>query len=292
MIEAEKANYPIGWMCSMLGVARSSFYAWRARARVETATAARRRLLGEQVARVFDEQRQAAGCRRVAAQLNAQGHPCSVGLVADLMRELGLRAVQPRAYKTTTIRGQRELATPDLIGRDFDPDAGGAQPGTRLVGDITYLKTDQGWLYLAVVLDLSTRMVVGWQLAEHMRTSLVVDALDMARTHGHLREGAVFHSDRGTQYTSAEFAGYCDRVGVRPSMGRTGVCWDNAVAESFFATLKNEMYCRHRFATRARARFAVAEYIEVFYNRTRLHSTLGYKTPAAALAAHQTPAAA
>lgn len=288
MIEAEKANYPIAWMCWMLQMPRSSFYAWRERAERETATQARRRELAVQVERVFEQQRQTAGCRRIAAQLNREGHSCSVGLVADLMRELGLRAVQPRAYKQTTIPGEAEASTPDLLEGDFTA----TEPGTRLVGDITYLRTGEGWLYLATVIDLATRMVIGWQMAAHMRTSLVVDALEMARTHGHLRPGAVFHSDRGAQYTSAAFAGYCDRVHVQPSMGRTGVCWDNAAAESFFATLKNEMYHRHTFTTRARARFAVAEYIEVFYNRTRLHSSLGYKTPAAALAEHQLAAAA
>ncbi len=288
MIETEKANYPIAWMCRMLDVPRSSFYEWRRQVDRKTATATRRRVLAEQVQRVFDEQRQTAGCRRIAAQLNDEGHPCSVGLVADLMRELGLRAVQPRAYKTTTIPGAEQPATPDLIGRDFAAD----QPGSRLVGDITYLRTDQGWLYLATVIDLATRMVVGWQLAEHMRTSLVVDALEMARIHGHVQPAAVFHSDRGTQYTSAEFATYCDRIDVRPSMGRTGVCWDNAAAESFFATLKNELYHRHKFTTRARAKFAVAEYIEVFYNRKRLHSTLRYRTPAQALTDYQTSAVA
>lgn len=286
MIESEKANYPIAWMCRMLEVPRSSFYQWRSQADHETATAARRRRLAVEVQRVFDEQRHTAGCRRIAAQLNDEGHPCSVGLVADLMRELGLKAVQPRAYKTTTIPGQDKPAIPDLIERDFDAD----QPGTRLCGDITYLRTEQGWLYLATVIDLATRMVVGWQMADHMRTSLVVDALEMARLHGHVQPDAVFHSDRGTQYTSAAFAAYCARVKVRPSMGRTGVCWDNAAAESFFATLKNEMYHRYRFATRARARFAVAEYIEVFYNRKRLHSTLGYRTPAQALTDYQTSA--
>ena len=286
MIEAEKANYPIAWMCSMLDVPRSSFYAWRNR--VETATQARRRELGEQVRRVFDDSNQTYGCRRIAAQLNRDGHQCSVGLVADLMRELGLRAVQPRSFKTTTLPGEKPVAHPDLLGGDFTA----ADPGSRLVGDITYLRTDEGWLYLATVIDLATRMVVGWQMADHMRTSLVVDALDMARVHGHLAAGALFHSDRGCQYTSAEFARYCRRIHVSPSLGRTGVCWDNAAAESFFATLKNEMYHRYRFTTRARARFAVAEYIEVFYNRKRLHSSLGYRTPAEALTDHQVAAAA
>ena len=284
MIDAEKATYKIAWMCRLLGVPRSSFYAWRNRA--ETATAARRRELAAQVRRVFGAGRGAYGCRRVAAQLNREGHPCSVGLVADLMRELGLRACQPRAYKRTTLPGEQPVASPDLIGRDFTAE----QPGQRLVGDITYLKTGEGWLYLATVIDLATRMVAGWQLASHMRTSLVTDALAMAISHGHVAPGAVFHSDKGTQYTSAEFTRFCQANGVRTSVGRTGVCWDNAAAESFFGALKNEMYHRQAFPGRTRARFAVADYIEVFYNRQRLHSTLGYRTPAEVLTEFQNAA--
>ena len=145
---------------------------------------------------------------------------------------------------------------------------------------------------MATVIDLATRMVVGWQLAEHMRTSLVTDALAMAITGGHAAPGVIFHSDRGCQYTSGEFARFCAENLIKTSSGRTGVCWDNAAAESFFATLKNEMYYRQRFETRAKARFAVAEYIEIFYNRQRLHSHLGYRTPAEALADHQARAAA
>ena len=286
LIEAEKANYPLAWMCRLLKVPRSSFYAWRNR--VETPTAARRRELAAQVARVFDDSRQTSGCRRVAAQQGRDGHEASVGMVAVLMRELGLAAVQPRAYKRSTVPGEHPVPSPDLIGRDFTA----SEPGLRLVGDITYLPTGQGWVYLATVLDLATRMVVGWQMATHMRTSLVVDALQMAIDGGHLRPDAIFHSDRGTQYTSTEFALFCKENQVRTSVGRTGVCWDNAAAESFFAALKNEMYYRHTFATRARARFAVAEYIEVFYNRRRLHSTLGYRTPFEALTEHRRAAAA
>jgi putative transposase len=286
VIEAEKANYPISWMCDLLNVPRSSFYAWRNR--VETPTQARRRELAGQVRRVFERSRQTSGCRRVAAALNREGHECSVGLVADLMRELGLRAVQPRAYKRTTVPGEHPIDSPDLIGRDFTA----AEPGTRLVGDITYLKTGEGWLYLATVIDLATRMVVGWQLAPHMRTSLVVDALKMAISGGHVQPGAIFHSDRGTQYTSAEFALFGKQSHVRTSLGRTGVCWDNAAAESFFAALKNEMYYRYSFPTRARARFAVADYIEVFYNRQRLHSTIGYRTPIEALTQYRAAATA
>jgi putative transposase len=274
-------------MCDLLGVPRSSFYAWGNRA--ETATQARRRELAAQVRRVFDDSRQTFGCRRIAAQLNREGHECSVGLVADLMRDLmrerGLQAVQPRAYKRTTIPGDQPVDSPDLLERDFDPAS--SAPGGRLVGDITYLRTGQGWLYLATVIDLATRMVVGWQLATHMRTSLVLDALQMALTGGHVGPDAIFHSDRGAQYTSREFAVFCTAHNVRTSIGRTGVCWDNAAAESFFAALKNEMYYRYTWPTRARARLAVAEYIEVFYNRKRLHSALGYRTPFEALTDHR-----
>jgi transposase InsO family protein len=286
VIGAEKANYKIAWMCRLLGVPRSSFYAWRSRA--ETATAARRRELAVQVRRVFTAGRGACGCRRVAAQLNRDGHPCSVGLVAALMRELGLRACQPRAYKRTTLPGEQPVTSPDLIGREFTAQA----PGTRLVGDITYLRTGEGWLYLATVIDLATKMVTGWQLADHMRTSLVTDAVAMAITHGHIAPGAIFHSDKGAQYTSAEFARFCAAHGIGTSTGRTGVCWDNAAAESFFGALKNEMYYRQCFPGRARARFAVADYIEVFYNRKRLHSALGYRTPSEALTGYQNAATA
>ena len=262
----------------MLNVSRSSFYAWRGH--LDSAATTRRGELAALITRAFADSRQTYGCRRIAAVLNRQGHACSVGLVADLMSELELKAVQPRSYRITTIGGDKRADIEDGINRNFTS----RQPGTRLVGDITYLRTDQGWLYLAVVLDLATRMVIGWQIATHMRTSLIMDALEMARLHGHVAPGATFHSDRGAQYTSGEFAKYLRRSRIIPSMGRTGVCWDNAAAESFFATLKNEMYYRYRFTTQARARFAVAEYIEVFYNRKRLHSTLGYQTPSEVLA--------
>ena len=241
MIDAEKASYPVSWMCALLRVPRSSFYAWRHRA--ETAAAARRRELAVLVAAAFEAGRGAYGCRRVTAQLNRDGHRCSVGLVADLMREAGLRACQPRAYKRTTVPGEEPVMAPDLIGRDFTAPA----PGQRLVGDITYLRTGEGWLYLATVIDLATKMVVGWQLADHMRTSLVTGALDMAIGGGHVPPGAIFHSDRGAQYRSAAFAGFCQASSIATSTGRTGVCWDNAAAESFFGALKNEMYHRQTF---------------------------------------------
>jgi transposase InsO family protein len=288
LIDAEKANYPIRWMCSLLRVPRSTFYEWRRQALRMSATAARRADLAEKVTVVFEEFRQTYGCRRIARELNARGIACSVGLVADLMRDLGLRAVQPRMYRVTTVHGSGDTYPGDLIERDFTSH----EPGTKMVGDITYLRTKTGWCYLAVVIDLATRMVVGWQIADHMRSQLVIDALMMAHHHGHLRPGAVFHSDRGVQYAADDYATYCMTIGVRQSMGRTGVCWDNAAAESFFATLKNEMYSRYVFATMTQARFAVAEYIEVFYNRKRMHSTLGYRTPAQALTDYRSAALA
>src|SRR5688500_18348668 len=181
-------------MCRLLRVPRSSFYAWANR--VETPTQARRRALAAAITAEFESSRQTSGCRRITAALNRRGIECSIGLVADLMRELGVAAVQPRAYKRTTVPGNAPVAAPDLLERDFAADA----PGQRLVGDITYLRTGEGWLYLATVIDLATRMVVGWQLAAHMRTALVTDALQMAIDGGHVAPEAIFHSDRGTQY--------------------------------------------------------------------------------------------
>ena len=177
----------------------------------------------------------------------------------------------------------------DVIARDFTSSI----PGTRLVGDITYLRTGEGWLYLATVIDLATRMVVGWCTDDNMRTPLIEKALEMARLNGHVKPQAVFHSGRGNQYASSGFSTYCTTIDVTRSVGKTGVCWDNSVAESFFATLKNEMYYRYRFTSRARARFAVAKYIEVFYNRKRAHSSIGYLTPSEKLQEFQaTPMAA
>jgi putative transposase len=176
----------------------------------------------------------------------------------------------------------------DLLKRDFSAVA----PGERFVGDITYISTWEGWLYLATVIDLCTREVVGWAAADHMRTSLVCDALTMANSHRKIVDGAVFHSDRGCQYTSAEFAAHLKSLNMIGSMGRTGVCWDNALAESFFASLKKECVHRMVFSTRKKAYGVVADYIEVFYNRQRLHSSLGYRTPLETFKQYQTPEAA
>lgn len=195
MIDAEKATYPVTMMCALLRVPRSTYYDWSARGQRVSPTAARRAQLAVLVMQIFDEFLEVYGARRIARVLAERGHPVSPGTVAQLMRAQHLVAVQPRAYKVTTIHGQDDHPVADLIGRDFTAQA----PGQRLVGDITYLRTGQGWCYLATVIDLCTRMVVGWAIAAHMRTSLVTDALQMARAGGHLPPGAVFHSDRGTQ---------------------------------------------------------------------------------------------
>lgn len=293
-MHAEKASFPLVMMCRLLDLPRSTYYAWTHRA--ETPTGARHRELTAEVRRVHAKHKQRYGCRRVARELNREGIPVAVGTVASIMRAEGLVTKRPRAWKKTTVQAEDAPVRRDRIKRIFDCRI----PGIRMVGDITYLRTGEGWLYLATVIDLCSRKVVGWQLADHMRTSLIVDALDMAVDSGHVqnghKRGVVFHSDRGSQYTSAEFSEHASTRGVTLSCGQTGVCWDNAVAESFFATLKNEMYHHEWFPTRRAARFAVAEYIEVYYNRQRLHSTLGYRTPAEAhhdaLHADQEPRAA
>ena len=205
MIDAEKATYPVTMMCALLRVPRSTYYDWSARGHQVSPTAARRAELGVLVMEVFDEFLEVYGARRIARVLTERGHPVSPGTVAAAdARPAPGRSTAP-AYKVTTIHGEDDDPAPDLIGRDFTA----AAPGQRLVGDITYLRTGEGWCYLATVIDLCTRMVVGWAIAAHMRTSLVTDALAMARDGGHLPAGAVFHSDRGTQYTSAEFATWC-----------------------------------------------------------------------------------
>lgn len=260
-------------MCAWLEVSRSGFYEWSGRPL--SATAQRRAELRLMIKAVFDDYDQTYGYRRIHAELIRSGVSVGAELVRDLMRELGLVPCQPRPYKTTTIQGGCDPATPDLVGRDFTADA----PGTKLVGDITYLHTWEGWLYLATVIDCFNKEVVGYAMAPHMRTELVTDALDMAARNHHLADGCIFHSDRGTQYTSAEFAGKIDELGMRASLGRTGICYDNALAESFNSMLKVERVYRTVYPTRKRASEDVANYIELFYNRRRIHSGLDYRTP-------------
>ena len=277
--EADPAScYPVTLMCRLLNVSTSGFYDW---CRPAVSPRARRRAtVSTHVQAAFDAGRGTYGVRRVHAVLARSTDPqvasVSLKMVRSVMAELDLRACQPRAYRVTTVQdGSVALTIPDLLHRDFSSEV----PGAKLVGDITYIPTWEGWLFLATVLDCHTKAVIGWAMAEHMRTELICDATTMAATHTLLPAGVIFHSDRGTQYTSAQFAEHLKKYEITPSMGRTGVCWDNAMAESFFGALKNELIYRTVYPTREKARRAIAEYIEVFYNRQRLHSGLGYKTP-------------
>lgn len=273
-IDGEKANYPIRKMCTWLGISTSGFYDWRSRK--VSATVERRDELKEIIRQVFTDSDETYGYRRIHAMLVRLGVQAGLELVRALMRELGLVSCQPRPWRTTTVPDEAVDSTPDLMKRDFTADA----PGRKLVGDITYIHTWAGFLYLATVIDCHTKAVVGWSTASHMKTALIADAIDMAARNTELSDGCIFHSDRGSQYTSQEFRMKLRGMGLRPSVGRTGVCWDNAMAESFFGALKNELVYRTAFPTREHARRAVVRYIEVFYNRKRLHSGLGYKTPA------------
>lgn len=273
-IASEEGNYPVSKMCTWARVSRSGFYDWSTRAPSDRAR--RRGKLSELVAYAFDASDGTYGYRRVHAQLVRWGHLVHPETVRSIMGELGLVACQPRPFRpTTTIAGDAGR-TPDLVRRDFTA----TEPGSKLVGDITYIATWAGWVYLATVLDCFSKKVVGYAMAEHMRTELIIDALAMAANNGHIRPGVtIFHSDRGTQYTSQAFADYTNILGVARSVGKTGVCWDNAWAESFNGTLKNERVNRTVYPTREHARIDISRYIELRYNQIRLHSALGYRTP-------------
>lgn len=270
-------------MCAWLEVSTSGFYEWRGRP--ASATAQRRARLKTRIAEVFTAFDGTYGYRRVHGELLRAGEDCSAELVRTLMRQLGLVACQPRPYKTTTVPADAQPATPDLVARDFTADA----PGDKLVGDITYIPTWQGWVYLATVIDCFNREVIGYALADHMRAGLVCDALDMAARNHNLSEGCIFHSDRGSQYTSAEFAATLTNHTMRQSLGRTGTCYDNALAESFNAALKVERVHRTAYPTRKDAMTDVASYIEIFYNHRRIHSGLDYRTPHEVRNAYENP---
>ena len=270
---AESKEFPVEFMCAELGVSVSGYYAWRHRPASARAQAdeALLRLIGI----IFDRLKGNPGVRRMHAELAARGHRVSRKRVWRLMRAAGLRGRHPRAWRKTTIRGERPVPAPDLIGRDFTA----TKPNRRWCGDITYIKSWDGWVYLATVIDLHSRRVVGWAIADHMRTDLVTDALEMALRQRRPKRKVVFHSDRGTQYTSREFASFCEKNNIRRSLGRTGICYDNAVAESFFASFKKELIHTRPWPSLKAVKKAAFEWIEMYYNRTRRHSTLGYLTP-------------
>jgi putative transposase len=267
-------------MCTWLRVSRSGFYEWRSRP--ESVTMQRRNKLRLLVARAFEDSDGTYGYRRIAAQLARWGVAAGLELVRALMRDLGLVPCQPRPWRPTTTQQGAAGPIPDLVSRDFTA----AVPGEKVVGDITYIPTWEGWLFLATVIGCATRKVAGWAMGDNYKTPLITAAIEMAARNLALPAGAVFHSDRGSNYTSAEFAAALERLGIRQSVGRTGVCFDNALAESFNAAVKVERVHRTQYPTRKKAREDIARYIEIRYNRQRLHSGLGYRTPQEVLDEH------
>ncbi|MER5215521.1 IS3 family transposase [Streptomyces sp. NPDC002838] len=276
-IEAEKRDgHNVKRACELLQVSRAAFYARRSGR--PGLRAVRDAELTERIAAVHERSRGTYGAPRVHAVLQRQGEECGRRRVARLMRDAGLQGRHRRRRQLTTIPDPRALARPDLVVRDFTPDPDGLD--TRWCGDITYIPTEEGWLYLATVIDIASRRVVGWSTADHLRTKLVADALTSACRRRRPAPQVIFHSDRGCQYTSQQFAALATEFGVRLSVGRTGQCWDNALAESFFATIKRELLDTRTWPSRAVARTAIFDFIEGWYNLHRLHSSLGYRSPA------------
>lgn len=264
-------------MCRLLEVSRSGYYRWRERqVTPPTPQVQRRQAIAAAVSAIFAETHGRVGRRPMRQVLAQRGISCSPGLVHRVMAEQGLQAQRCRAYKRTTLRdpaARTAHITNHCQTADGQRQFTSDRPGTFAVGDITYLRTREGWLYLAVVIDLATRAVVGWALRPHLRTDLPAAALDMAFAHRRIDPGAIFHSDRGSQYTAQAFQNHCAALGITQSMGATGVCWDNAVAESFFATLKADLLVEEgTFASHQTARHWVIRYIEGWYNRRRPHS--------------------
>jgi putative transposase len=265
--------YPVTFMCRELGVSRSGYYAWRnaepSKRSKDDAT------LIVIMKRIYAKARGNPGVRRMRASLAALGHHLSHKRVWRLMKAAGLRGRHPKAWRRTTIGGDKPVNAPDLIGRAFFAE----RPNEKWCGDITYVKTWDGWAYLATVIDLHSREVIGWAIADHMRAELVMAALDMAIARRRPPTGVIFHSDRGAQYTSGEFDRYCKRNKIRRSLGRTGICYDNAVSESFFATYKKELIHTRPWPTISYLKKETFDWIENYYNTRRRHSALGYLTP-------------
>jgi len=273
-IAATKAEHSIQIMCRVLEVSRSGFHAWARRE--PSARAVADQALSGRIAEIHTDSLKTYGSPRVHAELRLQdGVRVGRKRVERLMRGAGLSGQVKRRRGKTTIRVQGVRTTPDLVKRDFNP----TEPNRLWAADITYIRTWEGWLYLASVMDLYSRAIVGWALADHLRAELVVDALEMAVARRRPDAGLVHHSDQGSQYTSLIFTRRCRSVGIDVSMGSRGDCFDNAVLESFHASLKKDLIHRRSWPTKAEARTAVFEYVEAFYNRRRRHSTLGMLSP-------------
>jgi putative transposase len=273
-IEERRAEYPVAALCRVLGVSRSGFYA-RAQ-RPPSGTTTRREALAAHIREVHAEMKGRYGSPRLAVELNARGVTCCVNTVAKVMAAHGIRAKAAKRLVRTTDSNHRLPVAENVLDRDFSP----TSPNAAWGADITYIPTLEGWLFLALVVDLFSRRIVGWAMAATMTSRLVVDALDMAASRRRTTAGVVAHSDRGSQYASDHYQAELRRRGMVCSMSGVGQCWDNAVVESTFGSLKRELVHHERYATREEARASVFEYIEVFYNRVRRHSTLGYVAPA------------
>ena len=260
-------------MCRVLSVSRAGFYAWLKRP--VSPRDQRRELVGMAVEDAYTAFKRRYGAPRLTAELNAQGVGCSVNHVATLLRERGLRARNGKEFRYCARTEAKTNVNDNLLRRNFEAPA----PNQKWVSDITYIKVGRTWLYLAAVMDLFSRKIVGWALDNHMREGLVLEALDMAVSHREVKRGALIHSDRGVQYRGNEYQDALRLHGLRCSMSRKGNCWDNAVMESFFSRLKVELIYAENYRTVEEARSGVFEYIEMFYNRTRRHSALGYISP-------------
>jgi putative transposase len=274
-IRDHEDRFPIELTCEVLEVSRSGYYAWKQRP--PGTKEVRRDELVDRIRQVHHESRATYGSPRVHRELKAQGVKCCENTVAKLMKQEEIRSKAVRRFRvrTTDSRHDHPVAE-NVLDREFYPD----RPDQVWTGDITYIPTAQGWLYLAVVLDLFSRKVVGWATADHLRAELTCNALEMALMHRKPEGELLHHSDRGVQYASRAYQDILREHGIEPSMSRKGNCYDNAVTESFFSTLKRELVFHEEYADHEEARRSLFEYIEVFYNRQRLHSTLGYRSPA------------
>lgn len=267
-----QATFPVAALCRVLRVSHSGYYAWARRP--ASARATRDALLVPQIIASHERSDSTYGAPRILGDLQEAGERVGRKRVARLMRVAGLRGVSRRRFVITTKRSEIESAAPDLVERNFVAD----RPNKLWVADITYVPTWAGFLFLAIVLDVFSRRIVGWAMATHLRTELVLDALEMALAQ-RSPDGVTHHSDRGCQYTSLTFGKRCEEMGVRPSMGSVGDAYDNAMAESFFATLECELLNRRRFKSQVEARHAIFRFIEGWYNPHRRHSSLGNISP-------------
>jgi putative transposase len=274
-VEREKAVHAVARLCRVLGVSPSSYYAWRTRGPSRRQQADAR--LSARIRLIHQQSRQTYGTPRIHAVLRADGLRCGRKRVARLLRAAGLVGCHRRRFVLTTRRQAGTTPAPDRVQRQF----AAAAPNQLWTADITAIPTRAGFLYLAVVLDVYSRRIVGWAMASHLRTELVLAALEMALWNRRPARGVIHHSDHGCQYTSVAFGERCQQAGIVPSLGRVGDCYDNAITESFFATLECELLVREHFHTLAAAELAVFDYIEGFYNPHRRHSALGYRSPAA-----------